>query len=311
MGASYWGLLAKVGPYRLTKNDEKHLHERGSGLHYNSAFTRMMPSSMGAETLPSGIQSQEAWLPKIDWGMYENPKFQQGITGRGYTFRPGQTTDRDRAIFNTMENRNALDQNVSNLNTERRPSVFMDGSYTPAGSPSVINPTNRPRVSPIQIENSNFISPASMSSVQYNSTGGSMLPTPPSSPRGTRRRRSLFNEANVDQARVNKRRRRGSGPRVVPGRRISGSTESPPGYPSPTPTYASLGNSGFPAAWFRQEQYERGIQSFVSAPQYRVHGSNASSRTTSPIAHRTRSRSLFNEANVDQARRRVRRRRNS
>lgn len=142
MPASYWGLLAKVGPYKLTRTDEKHLHERGSGLHYNSAFTRMMPSSLGAETLPLGIQSQEPWIPKINFRMVENPKFQSGAVGRGLVFRPGVTTERDRAIFNTMESMNYADRNISNLNTEQRP-------IGPAASSNV--QSRRPSVSPLNL----------------------------------------------------------------------------------------------------------------------------------------------------------------
>jgi hypothetical protein len=149
MPASFWGLLAKVGPYKLTKTDEKHLHERGNNKHYISAFTRMRPSSLGSETLPKGIQSQEAWLPKIHMGMVESPKFQNGITGRNQSNRPAQTTDRDRAIFNTMENQNYTDRNISNLNQEQQPESFT-------------GPLSRPRVAPLKIENSNFESPASM-----------------------------------------------------------------------------------------------------------------------------------------------------
>jgi hypothetical protein len=272
MPASYWGLLAKVGPYKLTKTDQKHLHERGSNKHYTSAFTRMRPSSLGSEVLPPGQQDNSNLLPKIFKGMVPDPNFRGVVTGRNPANYAQTTSDRDRAIFNTMENQNYLDKNVSNLNQESRPESFT-------------GPVQRPRVSPLRIE------------ANFNS-GGPTYPSPqsPANP-SQRRRASPYNIYETEEMMRPRTRRRGNGISVSMQRRTPPGTPSPPPYPSPTPTYISMGQSDFGPTFMRQHQYERGMQQFISAPQYRTHSSNASSRTsstrsspTSPIANRTRSR---------------------
>lgn len=140
MPASYWGLLAKVGPYKLTKTDQKHLHERGNNKHYTSAFTRMRPSSLGSEVLPPGQQDNSNLLPKIFKGMVPDPNFRGVVTGRNPANYPQTTSDRDRAIFNTSEEMEGLyKRNVNNLNTEQKPESFT-------------GTVQRPRVSPLKID---------------------------------------------------------------------------------------------------------------------------------------------------------------
>lgn len=157
MPASYWGLLAKVGPYKLTKTDQKHLHERGNNKHYTSAFTRMRPSSLGSEVLPPGQQDNSNLLPKIFKGMVPDPNFRGVVTGRNPANYPQTTSDRDRAIFNTMENMGYADKNVSNLDTEQRPVGPYSASNTPLNSPTTenalrrLNDLRRPSVSPVNL----------------------------------------------------------------------------------------------------------------------------------------------------------------
>lgn len=171
MPASYWGVLAKVGPYKKTKLDQQHLHERGSNLHYTSAFTRMQPSSLGCETAPPGIQDQSAWLPKIHMGMVTSRQNRQSISGRNATPNPASTTDRDRAFYDGIESSTMLYKNNRthddmNVREGPAPNQAKPGTYS-----------TRPTLSGIADELKNYLAnadtPTDSSYVPSSSSGSS------------------------------------------------------------------------------------------------------------------------------------------